>query len=177
MVVVVVVTRGAPFPLTPCAGRIVAVPLATKVKAVRHLKLQLNLSLVGAVVFLCLGHYSLAWASSSAALLGLGLSSIFPIMMTLPAQLNIEVDFKTTGHLLVGSCLGESILPVIIGVVMAISPNGLKITVFVVSIVLIMIAAVILTTAHYDCSSNRRRRNRSANDDDCGSDDATADKG
>jgi MFS family permease len=96
------------------AGRFLAVPLALKLKPSRFLFLQLGITLGSALLFLGVdggrgggrgegGHASLLGMTLASALYGLGMSSIFPLMMTLPGEMNLHLDMKSTSLFVIGA--------------------------------------------------------------------------
>lgn len=79
------------------------------------LLLQLLLTVCGSLLYLLLGSRSLLLSTATSVLFGLGLSSIFPLMMTLPGALGLRLDMQWTSAFLVGSTVGEALLPLCIG--------------------------------------------------------------
>jgi hypothetical protein len=68
------------------------VPVATRFTPSRLLSLQLLITLAGALLLVGGGHRSPTGATAASALYGLGMSSIFPIAMTLPGDLGMVLD-------------------------------------------------------------------------------------
>lgn len=152
-------------------------PLAVYLRAATLIKLQLTLSLAAALTFLFTGHTSLPIASTSAALLGLGLSSLFPLMLTLPAELNFLVDLQTTGHFLVGSCLGEALLPAVIGLWMKASSSNTNILGLAVTLctgTLVAILGMVLFAVRWQ-AKDRPRGSYRESVEPCDSDSALVD--
>jgi hypothetical protein len=47
-----------------------------------------------------------------------GMSSIYPMTMAWPASAGLLLDPKSTTHLVIGGCVGEALVPVVIGELM-----------------------------------------------------------
>lgn len=94
-----------------CVSVLVAVVLSPR----PFLLLQLLLTVCGSLLYLLLGSRSLLLSTATSVLFGLGLSSIFPLMMTLPGALGLRLDMQWTSAFLVGSTVGEALLPLCIG--------------------------------------------------------------
>lgn len=97
-------------------GRCAAVPLSTLLPARRLLLGQMALLTLGALLFaITLPSHSLSAATVTGSVFGLGMSAVFPTMLSLPADLGYALDVQSTAHFLVASCLGEGLVPVAIG--------------------------------------------------------------
>lgn len=79
------------------------------------LRLQLSISLAGALTFLGLGATSFKGAAIAAAVFGYGMSSIYPLGMSWPGEAGFSMDTATTATLVIGGCVGEAVVPLIIG--------------------------------------------------------------
>lgn len=100
-------------------GRLAAVGLAALLTPPRLLLGQMCLLSLGAVLLsTALPSRSLPAANAAGAVFGLGMSSVFPTMLSLPGALGYKLDVQATSHFLVASCLGEALLPVGMGEVM-----------------------------------------------------------
>jgi MFS family permease len=99
-------------------GRVLAVPLALCWTTSWSLLVQLVVCLTGCVFFMAWG-YSSMWALVGASVVyGLGMSSIFPLVMSLPGELGFLLDLRVTSKFLIGSCSGEALLPLAVGLLM-----------------------------------------------------------
>lgn len=117
------------------------------------LRLQLSISVCGALTFLALGASSFKGAALAAAVFGCvarscmcatleslhapltftieshtrrntnadthmnryGMSSIYPLGMSWPGEAGFSMDTSTTATLVIGGCVGEAVVPLIIG--------------------------------------------------------------
>lgn len=101
------------------AGRFISVPLALRLKPSRLLVLQLATTGLGALLLTLGGKLlSLPGFAAASAIYGLGMSAIFPCMMSLPAEIGLFLDMPSTSHFLIGACLGEALVPLAIGFLM-----------------------------------------------------------
>jgi hypothetical protein len=50
-----------------------------------------------------------------------GMSSIYPLVMSWPGESGLGMDTGTTAHIVIGGCIGESLVPIIIGFGMQVS--------------------------------------------------------
>lgn len=101
------------------AGRFISVPLALRLKPSRLLVLQLATTGLGALLLTLDGKLlSLPGVAAASAIYGLGMSAIFPCMMSLPAEIGLFLDMPSTSHFLIGACLGEALVPLAIGFLM-----------------------------------------------------------
>jgi fucose permease len=97
-------------------GRLAAVGLAALLPPRRLLLGQMALLSLGAILLAAaLPSTSLSAATTAGAVFGAGMSSVFPTMLSLPADMGYRLDVQSTGHFLVASCLGEGLLPVAMG--------------------------------------------------------------
>jgi hypothetical protein len=65
------------------------------------------------------------------------MSSIYPLVMTWPAEAGFGLDTAATAHLVIGGCVGEATMPVLIGAAMHIvGPRALPCAVLVLAVVL-----------------------------------------
>jgi fucose permease len=99
-------------------GRAVAIPTAVFVTTTSALRGQLALSVLGAALTASIAKLTYPAALGASAVLGYGLSSIFPLAMTLVADYGLEMDPNTTTLFVLGSTFGEAIVPVLIGLAM-----------------------------------------------------------
>jgi hypothetical protein len=49
-----------------------------------------------------------------------GMSSIYPLVMSWPTQAGFHLDSHSTTHLVIGGCIGESVVPAIFGALMSV---------------------------------------------------------
>jgi FHS family Na+ dependent glucose MFS transporter 1 len=120
------------------AGRLLAIPIAARVRPSAVLLGDLILCLVSVAIILL-------WPMSAAALwigamgLGLGLASVFPTLVSL-AERRMTVTGKVTGWFLVGSSAGSMTLPLLIGQLF--ESVGPQVTLIVIGIDLLLALAV-----------------------------------
>ena len=97
-------------------GRFLAVPLALKLRPSKFLFLQLGITLLSALLLIGMEveggreggrAVTVTGVTVGVALYGLGMSSIFPLMMTLPGEMNLHLDMKSTSHFLIGKFENE----------------------------------------------------------------------
>lgn len=74
------------------------------------------LSLLACLGYLTLGHHTLHGTQVAAALYGLGLGPLFPLLMSLPGELGIQASISTLGRFVVLSNLGEALGPLVLGI-------------------------------------------------------------
>ena len=74
---------------TIAAGRIIAVPLSVYLDTTTMIRLQLSISSIGAILFASTASINYVATCFASAVFGLGLSSIFPLMMVLPHDFNM----------------------------------------------------------------------------------------
>ena len=120
-------------------GRVVAIPLAVYFSTTGMLRTQLALSVVGAVLAVTVAHKTYALVCVASAVNGYALSSIFPLAMTLVSDYGRVMDAPTTSLFVIGSTFGEGIVPVCLGLAMAVTPEALPYCVCVCVGVLIAI--------------------------------------
>lgn len=104
------------FALT--VGRVVAIPTAVYVSASGMYRFQAAFSLVSSIAMVCFVGSSYGAAVVISILMGFGLSSIYPLMMTLVADYGYAMDAGATSWFVAGACLGEGGVPVLSGWVM-----------------------------------------------------------
>jgi FHS family Na+ dependent glucose MFS transporter 1 len=92
-------------------GRCIAIPLSQIFTPKRHLAFDMVLSMLSAILLLG-GHCRVMWYGSG--LLGLGLASVFPTVVSLVESF-IDVTGKSSSMLVVGSALGEMLIPLGMG--------------------------------------------------------------
>jgi FHS family Na+ dependent glucose MFS transporter 1 len=119
-------------------GRLLAIPIAARVRPRTMLLADLVVCLVGVALILIWPHSStLLWVGSLA--LGLGMASIFPTLMSL-AERRMKVTGKVTGWFLVGSSAGGMFLPWLIGQLF--EPLGPRVTMVAIGINLALTVAI-----------------------------------
>lgn len=101
------------------AGRVVAIPQALFVSTTGMLRLQLGLSVLGAILTATIAQLGYAQLCVASAVLGYALSSIFPLAMTLAMDYGLTMDGPTTSQFVIGATFGEGAIPVAIGLAMA----------------------------------------------------------
>lgn len=107
------------FWFTITAGRVAAIGLSALLPPRRLLLGQMALLTVGAVLLaITLPLHTLPGTTTAGAVFGLGMSSVFPTMLSLPREMGYSLDVHSTGRVLVAACLGEGLLPVAMGEVM-----------------------------------------------------------
>lgn len=89
------------------AGRILAIVFALFMKGHTMLKIQLFLSAVACILIVIISPISYVNACIASAILGYALSSIFPLAMTLCAELGFHQSDRCTTLFVIGSCIGE----------------------------------------------------------------------
>lgn len=78
------------------------------------------------------------------------MSSIYPLVMTWPAEASFGLDTAATAHLVIGGCVGEATMPVLVGAAMHImGPRALPSTVLALAVVLCLQLALL------DCLARR----------------------
>lgn len=80
-----------------------------------------------------------------------GMSSVYPLVMTWPAEAGFGLDAAATTHLVIGGCIGEATMPVLIGAGMhVLGPRALPCAVLGLAVVLCAQLALV------DCLGKRR---------------------
>ena len=102
------------------AGRIFAIPLAFYFTTTSSLRFQLLLTLIGAILSCTILAQSYSSAFICSAVIGYGLSSIFPLGMMLLLEYKYPMTAVTTSMFVIGSTFGEGLIPVIIGIAMTV---------------------------------------------------------
>jgi hypothetical protein len=119
-------------------GRILAIPCAVYFSAITMIRTQLALVVSGAVLvilFFDVSYTSACWVSGY---IGFALSSMFPVMMTIFTEYGFAMDPQTTSTFMVGATLGESIIPVVIGVAISVlGSTSFPMSIFVASLTLL----------------------------------------
>ena len=79
------------------------------------------------------------------------MSSVYPLVMTWPAEAGFGLDAAATAHLVIGGCIGEATMPVLIGAgVHVLGPRALPCAVLGLAVVLCAQLALV------DCLGKRR---------------------
>ena len=133
---------------TFCFMRLFSVTLAVlKVRASVMMTMNLSGSLLAATIMLLFPHNAIAiWLGT--AILGSSYASIYPVTMTWLGE-NIEATGKATSVVITGGTLGDTILPAVIGVLIArVSPDSLIYATFCGVILSAMIVAALFIIAH-----------------------------
>jgi FHS family Na+ dependent glucose MFS transporter 1 len=126
-------------------GRLASIPLAVKFPARRILMVDLILALVGLVLIqLFPASYVALWIG--AILVGLGMASIFPTVITL-AESFMTLTSGITSWFFVGSSLGGMVMPWIIGQLF--DPVGAYVTMLSISAGLILDLVLLLFMTGY----------------------------
>jgi fucose permease len=101
------------------AGRLIAIPLAVKLSTTTHLRTQLAGTVVGAILTLTVLDTSYISACVVSAIYSLALSAIFPLALSIVKDYGFEVDASATASFICASCMGDAVVPVIIGLCIA----------------------------------------------------------
>ena len=128
--------------------RLFSVTLALlKVRASVMMTMNLSGSLLAATIMVFFPHNATAiWLG--AAILGASYASIFPTTMVWLGE-NVESSGKATSVIVTGGTLGNTILPAVVGVLIAqVSPDSLIYFTFCGVIMSAMIVAALFVTAH-----------------------------
>jgi MFS transporter, FHS family, Na+ dependent glucose transporter 1 len=124
-------------------GRIVAIPTALYLTTTTMLRLQLSLTVVGVLLGLFLAPISYGYACVASAVFGFALSSIFPLAMTIVGEYGFKMDTVSTTLFVVAACAGESIIPVLLGVLIdEFGPMILPYSMLLVAVLLISFYSV-----------------------------------
>ena len=108
------------------AGRLLAIPLATMVTTSTHLRAQLLQTVLGVILCLTTMDKSYLFACVASGIYSFALSSIFPLALTVVNDYGFEVDASATASFIFASCIGDAVMPVVVGVLMeATSPLAL----------------------------------------------------
>jgi hypothetical protein len=92
-------------------GRCLAIPLSQNISPVRHLTLDLVLSVMSAILLVG-GQCAVIWPG--AGLLGLGLASVFPTVVSMVEGF-VDVSGKMSSVFIVGAAAGEMAIPFAMG--------------------------------------------------------------
>lgn len=121
-------------------GRIIAVPLAVFISASSMIRIQLTLAIIASILTATIFTYSYSTAAFTTGFVGFALSSMFPVMMTIFGDYGFAMDPNTTSMFMIGSTLGESIVPIIIGFALSYAgPVSFPIQSVVFSVILVML--------------------------------------
>lgn len=102
------------------AGRALAIPIASKYPVHKQLKVLTGFS-VGVMalsVLLLWVNLSIVAVFLGSLLFGFGLSAMYPLMMTTPGAFNYKLSEENTALFTFCSALGESIIPILGGLLM-----------------------------------------------------------
>ena len=133
---------------TFCFMRLFSVTLAVlKVRPSVMMTMNLSGSLLAATIMIFFPHNVVAiWLG--AAILGSSYASIYPATMTWLGE-NVEATGKATSVVVTGGTLGDTILPAVVGVLIArVSPDSLIYFTFCGVIISAMIVAALFIIAH-----------------------------
>ena len=99
-------------------GRVVAIPQALFISTTGMIRLQLTLSVLGAILTCTINQQSYPALCIASAVFGYALSSIFPLAMTMAMDYSLCMDGPTTSMFVIGATFGEGAIPVAIGLAM-----------------------------------------------------------
>lgn len=139
-------------------GRLFAIPIATRFSTNTHLRCQLALAIIGAVLALTVLDTNFVLACTTSALYGVALSAMFPLALTLVNEYGFVVDPTATATFMCAACGGDAVIPVIIGLCMsAFGPEALPRTIAVFAVLLVIVYAMIA----YQAISQQKEQNGS----------------
>lgn len=131
-------------------GRVLAIFLAIILSNTTMIRLQLLLTLIGSLLITTIISKSFLFSIIASASFGFGLSSLFPLAMTLISDYGFSMTSSTTTLFVVGSTFGEAVIPILIGFMM--DKGGsviLPYSMLVLAILLIILYIAIHFTASY----------------------------
>eukprot|EP01034_Spumella_vulgaris_P000040 gene40-55_t len=99
-------------------GRLLAVFVAMRYSATIMLKVQLVVLVASGIVLVIIAGDSYIELCIASALLGFGISSMFGLAMTVQTDYGYAMDAATTTTFMIGTTLGDAILPVVVGYLM-----------------------------------------------------------
>jgi len=131
------------FYMSQTIGSIVSVPLAVAFSSTSLLRCQMVILLVGAILLSApLSLYTSTMVS--ACLVGYALSCMYPLVVALVNDYGCTMDSQSAIAIVMGGCLGESILPVLVGTLMATyGPSALDYYIFLTIAAMIVVYVVI----------------------------------
>lgn len=138
------------------AGRLAAILLAVYFTPTLMMRVQLAISLVGAMLVVTIASTTLTNVMICSAIFGLGLSSIYPLAMTLVNDWGYVVDGNTITVFVIGSCLGDALVPMFVGIAMH---SGIDSTpdAMIYSIIVLEILMIITYLASHHIGSNNNK--------------------
>jgi fucose permease len=101
-------------------GRCVSVVLSVYVANTYMLRAQFLVCLLGCALAMSLDSVSYEWAAASTAVMGLGISTLFPLGLSIVQDYGFSMDSRSTTLCILGATVGEVTLPLLVGRVMAV---------------------------------------------------------
>ena len=121
-------------------GRLLSVPTAMYVSPTRMMCFLLSLVWLGVIMFTIMtmfqDHTTYTQLIVACAVLGLGISSMYPVGLTIAQDYDIVMDSRTISVCCIGAVAGEAVVPMCFGMLMnAFSPAYLTYSTFVVAVI------------------------------------------
>lgn len=143
----------AAFTVSRCTSVVISVYVANTYM----IRTQMLISVVGCILAIYFDTVSYEWAAVATAAMGLGISTLFPLGLSMVQDYGYTMDARSTTVCILGATVGEVSLPLVIGRVMQLmGANIMPQAVFVLILSIIAIYSCIhhvLSTAGDDNSS------------------------
>jgi fucose permease len=121
-------------------GRILGIPSSIFMSSTFMIRVYLFLAVIVGICILTILTASYSIAAFITGFAGFALAAMFPVMMTIFGDYGYQVDSTSTTMFMVGATLGESMVPMLIGMLMAyIHPFMLPLVTFLGIILLVVI--------------------------------------
>lgn len=125
-------------------GRLLSVPSAMYVTPTRMMCILFAVVWLGVVMFTVMTtmqeHATYAQITVACAVLGLGISSMYPVGLTIAQDYDVVMDSRTITVCCIGAVGGEAVMPMLFGVLMhAFTPAYLTYCTFVVAVIVTLL--------------------------------------
>jgi MFS transporter, FHS family, Na+ dependent glucose transporter 1 len=95
-------------------GRLISIPISSRISPQLYLLIDLVLGLIG-TSFILIAESNMVHICIGSTFIGLSIASMFPSCVSLPPSLGLSVSGKLTSYFVVGSSIGELLIPFIEG--------------------------------------------------------------